>query len=167
MLRVNTPPSWAPTTHTGKPSPWGTDSPLWPLSQEGLRTVNSHRETNTGLSHTFPQITLPVWWGLMYTAAGGISADPTIPFRSQSRPRSIPTQNRVASSSLGLISVSEVEAKSLGAQCRIPIRFAALWTYLGLGPTQVSEDVWYGRGYHTSFCKMLHASHGKHWVEHH
>ena len=39
----------------------GTDSPLWPLSQEGLRTVNSSTETNMGLSHTFPQITLPSW----------------------------------------------------------------------------------------------------------
>ena len=48
-------------THTGKPSPCGTDSPLWPLSQEGLRTVNSSTETNMGLSHTFPQITLPSW----------------------------------------------------------------------------------------------------------
>ena len=46
MLRVNTSPSWAPTTHTRKPSPWGTHRPLWPLSQEGLRTVNSRRETN-------------------------------------------------------------------------------------------------------------------------
>ena len=46
MLRVNTSPSWAPTTHTAKPSPRGTDTPLWPLSQEGLRTVNSCRETN-------------------------------------------------------------------------------------------------------------------------
>ena len=45
---------------------------------------------------------------------------------AKSRPWSIPTQNRVASSSLGLISVPEMEAKSLGAQCRIPIRFAAL-----------------------------------------
>ena len=71
MLRVNTPLSWAPTTHTGKPSPWGTDSPLCPLSQEGLRTGNSYTETNTGLSHTFPRITLPSWWGLEHTAAGG------------------------------------------------------------------------------------------------
>ena len=29
------------------------------------------------LSHTFPGITLSSWWGLMYTAAGGTSADPT------------------------------------------------------------------------------------------
>ena len=34
MLRVNTLPSWAPTPHTGKPSPRGADSPLGPLSQE-------------------------------------------------------------------------------------------------------------------------------------
>ena len=94
MLRVNTSPSWAPTTHTGKPSPWGTDSPLWPLSQERLRTVNFHRETNMGLFHTFPRITLPSWWGLMYTAAGGTSADQAVSFRSHSRPWSIPTQNR-------------------------------------------------------------------------
>ena len=94
MLRVNTSPSWAPTTHTAKPSPRGTDSPLWPLSQEGLRIVNSRRETTMGLSHTLPQITLPSWWGLMYTAAGGTSADQAISFRSHSRPWSIPTQNR-------------------------------------------------------------------------
>ena len=96
MLRVNTSSSWAPVTHTAKPSPWGTDSPLWPLSQEGLRTVNSCRETTMGHSHTFPQITLPSWWGLMYTAAGGTSADQAISFRSHSRPWSIPTQNRAS-----------------------------------------------------------------------
>ena len=94
MLRINTTPSWAPTTHIGKPSPWGTDSPLWPLFQGALRTVNSHRETNTGLSHTFPGITLPSWWGLMYTAAGGTSADQAISFRSHSTPWYIPTENR-------------------------------------------------------------------------
>ena len=111
------------------------------LRRDSGQSVSAQRPTQE-LSHTFLRITVPSWWGLVHTAARGTSADPTIPFRSQSRPRSIPTQNRVASSSLGLISVSEVEAKSLGAQCRIPIRFAALWTYLGLGPTQVSEDVW-------------------------
>ena len=71
MLRVSTSPFWAPTTHTGQNSLCGTDSPLWPLSQEGLRTVNSRRETNMGLSHTFPRIAIPSWWGLMYTASRG------------------------------------------------------------------------------------------------
>ena len=33
--------------------PWGTDSPLCPLSQEGLRTVNSGTETDTG---AFPHV---------------------------------------------------------------------------------------------------------------
>ena len=70
MLRVNTSPSWAPTTHTGKPSPCGTDSPRCPLSQEGLRTVNSSIESNTGLFHTFPRITLPSWWGLIHSSRG-------------------------------------------------------------------------------------------------
>ena len=97
MHRANTPPSWDPTTHAGKPSTCGTDSPLCPLSQEGLRTVNSGAETNTGLSHTFPRIILPSWWGLMHIAAGGTSTDPTIPFRSQSRPWSSPTQSRAPS----------------------------------------------------------------------
>jgi len=95
VLRVNTFPSWAPTAHTGKPSHCGTDSPLCPLSQEGSRTVNSHRETNTGISHTFPRITPPSWWGLMYTEAEDTSTQPTIPFRSHSRPWSSRTQSRV------------------------------------------------------------------------
>ena len=47
-------PFLSPNRPHGKPSPCGTDSPLWPLSQEGLRTVNSSTETNMGLSHTFP-----------------------------------------------------------------------------------------------------------------
>ena len=102
VLRVNTFPSWASTTHAGKPSLCGTDSFLGPLFQEGLKIVNSHRETNMGLSHTFPRITLPSWWGLMYTEAGGTSADPTIPFRSHSRPWSSPTQRRVPSPPPGL-----------------------------------------------------------------
>jgi hypothetical protein len=93
MLRVSTSPFWAPTTHTGQNSQCGIDSPLWPLSQEGIRTVNSRRETNMGLSHTFPRIAIPSWWGLMYTAS--TSADPTIPFRSHSRPWSRPTRSRV------------------------------------------------------------------------
>ena len=71
MLRVSTSPFWAPVTHTGQPSLCGTDSPLWPPSQEGLRTINSRRETNMGLSHTFPRIAIPSWWGLMYTASRG------------------------------------------------------------------------------------------------
>ena len=97
VLRVNTPPSRAPTLHTGKPSLWGTDSPLCPLSEEGLRTVNSRTETNTGLSHTCPWITLPASWGLTHTAAGGTSTHPTIPLRSHSRPWSSPTQSRAPS----------------------------------------------------------------------
>ena len=101
MLRVNTPLSWAPTTHTRKPSPRGADSPLCPLSQEGFRTINSRTETNKGLSHTFPRITLPSWWDLMHTAAGGTSADPMIPSRSHSRPWSSPTQSRAPSPSPG------------------------------------------------------------------
>ena len=78
----------APTTHIHKE-----DLIRWksvfgcPLSQE-------RPETNKGLSHTCPRITLPSWWGLMYTAAGGTSTDPTIPFRSHSRPRSSLTQSR-------------------------------------------------------------------------
>ena len=101
MLRVNTPLSWAPTTHTRKPSPRGADSPLCLLSQEGFRTINSRTETNKGLSHSFPRITLPSWWDLMHTAAGGTSADPMIPFRSHSRPWSSPTQSRAPSPSPG------------------------------------------------------------------
>ena len=77
MLRVNTAPSCVPTTHTGRTSPSGIDSPLCPLSQEGCRTVNSRTEPNKGLSHIFPGITLPSWWGLMYIAEGGTSANPT------------------------------------------------------------------------------------------
>ena len=46
-------------THREALTMW--NSLLWPLSQEGLRTVNSHTESNTGLSHTFPRITLPSW----------------------------------------------------------------------------------------------------------
>ena len=111
------------------------------LRRDSGQSIPAQRLTQE-LSHTFSRITLPSWWGLMYPAAGGTSADPMIPFRSHSRPWSIPTQSRVSSSSLGPFSVSEVEPKSLGSQCRIQIRFAALWTYLGLGPTQVSEDVW-------------------------
>ena len=102
ILRANIPSSWAPTTYTGKTSPCGTVSPLCPLSQEGRRTVNSRTEANTGLSHTFPRITVPSWWGLMYTAAGGTSADPTMPFRSHSRPWSSPTQSRAPSPPPGL-----------------------------------------------------------------
>ena len=45
--------------------------------------------------HTFPQLTLPSWWGLMHTAAGSTSTDPTIHFRSHSRPWSSPTESRV------------------------------------------------------------------------
>ena len=54
MLRVNTAPSCVPTTHTGRTSPCGTDSPLCPLSQEGCRTVNSHTEPN----NDFPTFSL-------------------------------------------------------------------------------------------------------------
>ena len=58
MLKVNTPLSCATTPH--KPSPWGTDSSLWPLSQEGFRTVNSHTESNIGTFSHFPSDHTPL-----------------------------------------------------------------------------------------------------------
>ena len=77
VLRVNTAHSCVPTTHTGRTSPCGTDSPLCPLSQEGCRTVNSRTEPNKELSHTFFGITLPFLVRIMHTVAGGTSGDPT------------------------------------------------------------------------------------------
>ena len=58
MFKVNTPLSCATTPR--KPSPWGTDSSLWPLSQEGLRKGNSHTETNTGAFPHFPSDHTPL-----------------------------------------------------------------------------------------------------------
>ena len=60
MLKVNTSLSCATTPHTGKPSPWGTDFSLWPLSQDGLRTVNSRTESNTGTFSHFPSDHTPL-----------------------------------------------------------------------------------------------------------
>ena len=45
-------------THRETVTMWNKQFPV-ELSQEGLRTVNSLRETNMGLSHTFPLITFP------------------------------------------------------------------------------------------------------------
>ena len=85
-----------------------------PIVSGGLRTVNSRTESNTGLSHTFPRITLPSWWGLKYTAAGGTSADPTIPSGHTAGPGPAPLRAERPPLPQGLISVSEVEAKSPG-----------------------------------------------------
>ena len=147
MFRPNKSPSWAPTTHTGKPPPWGTDSPLCPLSQEVLRTANSRTETNTGLSHTFPQITLPSWWGIMHTAAGSPPMTTRCPSGHTAGPGPAPLRAERPPISQGVIWVSEVEAKSPGAQCRIQIGIIwGLCTFLGRGPTQEPEErVWWGR----------------------
>ena len=64
------------------------------LRRDSGQSIPAQKPTQE-LSHTFPQITLPSWWGLMYTAAGATSTDPTIPFRSHSRPLSSPSQSRV------------------------------------------------------------------------
>ena len=119
-------------------------------------------KSESEVTQSCPTLSDPMDCSLLGSSIHGIFQARVLEWVAKSRPWSIPTQNRVASSSLGLISVPEMEAKSLGAQCRIPIRFAALWIYRGLGPTQVFEDVWYGREYHTRFRKMLHGSHGKH-----
>ena len=58
----------------------------------------------------------------MYTAAGGTSADPTIPSGYTAGPGPAPLRAERPPLPQGLISVSEVEAKSPGAQCRIQIR---------------------------------------------
>ena len=84
VLRVNTAHSCVPTTHTGRTSPCGTDSPLCPLSQEGCRTVNSHTEPNKEPSHTFFGITLPFLVRIMHTVAGGTSWWPNTLFTASS-----------------------------------------------------------------------------------
>ena len=157
MHMVNTPPSWAPTIHTGKPSPCGTDSALWPLSRERLRMVNSRRETNTGLSHTFPRITLPSWWGFMSTAAGGPPLTPWSPSGHTVGPGPAPLRAECPPLPQGPISVSEVEAKSPGAQCRIQIGIiCGLCTFLGRGPTREPEEhVCWGRGTKHAWAKCL------------
>ena len=94
MLRVNTHPSWTPTPHTGKPSPWGTDSPLCPLSKEGLRTGNSHTESNTGLSHNFPLDHTPLLVRPHVHSSRGHLRWPHNSLRPHSRPWSSPTQSR-------------------------------------------------------------------------
>ena len=68
-----------------------------PTVSGGIQDNQLPHRDQQGLSHTFPRITLPSWWDLMYTAAGGTSADLTIPFRSHSRPWSSPTQSRAPS----------------------------------------------------------------------
>ena len=138
MLRVNTFPSWAPTTHTGKPSQCGTDSPLCTLSQEGRRTVNSHRETNTGLFHTFPRITFPSWWGLMHTEQGAPPLTPWSPSGHTAGPDPAPLRAECPPLPQGLISVSEVEAKSPGAAATV-IRDLSSYSILCLSQSWMGQ----------------------------
>ena len=167
MLRVNTFPSWAPTTHTGKPSQCGTDSPLCTLSQEGRRTVNSHRETNTGLFHTLPRITFPSWWGLMHTEQGAPPLTPRCPSGHRAGPGPAPLRAEYSPLPQVLISVSEVETKSPGAQRRIQIGIiCGLCTFLRRGPTwDLEEHVFWGRGTKHARAKCLMIS-CEAWVDH-
>ena len=65
----------------------------------------------------------------------GTSTHPKIPFRSHSRGCSAPLRTEGPPRPQGLISVSEMEAKSPGAQCRIQIGIiCGLCTFLGMRP---------------------------------
>ena len=108
-------------THTGKPSLCGTDSPLWPLSQEGLRTVNSRIESNTGLSHNFLGSHSPPGEASCTQWQGAPLLTPRCPSGHTAGPGPAPLRAERSPLPQGLISVSEVEAKSPGAQCRIQI----------------------------------------------
>ena len=58
MLRINIAPSCVPTTPKENLTMW--NSRLCPLSQEGLRTVNSSTESNTGTFPHFPRHHIPL-----------------------------------------------------------------------------------------------------------
>ena len=77
----------------------------------------------------------------MYTAAGGTSADPTIPSGYTAGPGPAPLRAEYSPLPQVLISVSEVETKSPGAQRRIQIGIiCGLCTFLGRGPTREPEE---------------------------
>ena len=77
----------------------------------------------------------------MHTTAGGTSTDPTCDPGHTAGPGPAPLRAERSPLPQGLISVSEVEAKSPGAQCRIQIGIiCALCTFLGRGPTREPEE---------------------------
>ena len=84
MLRINTPPSWVTTTHTGKTSACGTDSPLMPTVPGGTqdsklphRDQHVHFPTPSSDLLVRPSHTQQQW---------APQLDPTTPFRSQTSP---------------------------------------------------------------------------------
>ena len=93
---------------------------------------------------------------------------PRCPSGHTAGPGPAPLRAECPSLSQGLISVSEVETKSPGAQCRVQIRIiCGLCTFLGRGPTQQPEEcVCWGRGTKHARAKCLMIS-CEAWFEHH
>ena len=127
------------------------------MSQEGLRTINSHRETNTRLSHTFPGITLLSWWGLSTQQLGA----PPMTRHSPSGhtkgpdPSSLRTEHPLLSPDL---SPQEWEDSQSWYSVRNPD-----WNELGhlkhsraVHQHKLPERESLVRGYKTCVCKMPH-----------
>ena len=87
MLRINTPPSWVTTTHTGKTSACGTDSPLLPTVPGGAQDSKllhrvQHRSFPPFPSDQAPLLVRPPRTQQQWAP----QLDPTIPCRSQTSP---------------------------------------------------------------------------------
>ena len=138
---INIPLSWAPTTRAGKLSMENRQSSVPTVSGGTQDSQFRHRDQQS----SFPTLSLgshsPPGEASRTQQQGAPPLTPRSPSGHTAGPGPSPLRAEWPPHPWGC-SVSEVEPKSLGSQCRIQIRFVALWTYLGLGPTQVSEDVW-------------------------
>ena len=93
--------------------------------------------------------------GLMYTEAGGTSAHPTMPFRSQSRPWSSPTQNRAPPLSPDLSPQDWEDRESWCSMLDAP---GPLKHYWGWTPHWQYKKEYLVRGYKTCIPRSLHWS---------
>ena len=107
----------------------------------GTQHSNLCRESNTGLYHNFLGSHSPPGEASCTQQQGAPPLTPRCPSGHTAGPGPAPLRAERPPLSQGLISVSEVEAKSPGAQCRIQIGIiCALCTFLGRGPTREPEE---------------------------
>ena len=102
----------------------------------GTQHSNLCRESNTGLYHNFLGSHSPPGEASCTQQQGVPPLTPRCPSGHTAGPGPAPLRAERPPLSQGLISVSEVEAKSPGAQCRVQIgSICSLCTFLGQGPT--------------------------------